>query len=443
MTIPTRRSPIRRYLVWTVTVLIALTAGLIWLTFKLFRPTPPRSVIMTIDPEGSFNAKAAKRYRELLARDGIDLKLVPSAGAVESVARLQDPKSGVSIAIIPSGITDEQKSPELVSLGTLFYEPLWAFSRGQVLRGYQNLSGLRISIGPEGSGSHALSSEFLAKVGIINQETATLLSFSAEESASKLQSGEIDVAILLEAWETPVVHKLLTAKDINVDSVPRADAFVALYPFLHKLAVPTGVADMKENRPPNNVVLLATKASLVVRQDLHPAIQYRLLEAASHVHSGAGLFHLAGQFPAAETTDLPLSTYARQFYKTGPPFLQRHLPFWLAVLVQQLLVLLVPVLGVLYPLLRFSPAMYGWLQQRRIYKLYAELMVLEEDMASSPLNHMQSYIEGLDRLDDRASRLSLPLPFQPLRYALRSHISVIRQRAEKAAAQVQEKHQDV
>ena len=140
MTIPNRRNPIRPYLVLTATVLIALTAGLIWLTFRLLRPTPPRSVIMAIDPEGSFNAKAAKRYRELLARDGIDLKLAPSAGAVESVARLQDPKSGVSIAIIPSGITDEQKSPGLVSLGPVFYEPLWGFSHGQVLRGYQNLS---------------------------------------------------------------------------------------------------------------------------------------------------------------------------------------------------------------------------------------------------------------------------------------------------------------
>src|SRR5215472_3536129 len=428
MTIPNRKNPIRPYLVWTATVLIALTAGLIWLTFRLFRPTPPHSVIMAIDPEGSFNAKAAKRYRELLARDGIDLKLVPSAGAVESVARLQDPRSGVRIAIIPSGITDEQKSPELVSLGTLFYEPLWSFSHGQVLRGYQNLSGLRISIGPEGSGSHALSIEFLAKVGIINQESATLLSFPEEEIAAKLQNEEIDMAILLEAWETPVVHKLLTAKDINVDSVPRADAFVALYPFLHKLVLPTGVADMKANRPPNDVVLLATKASLVVRQDLHPAIQYRLLEAASQVHSGAGLFHLEGQFPAAETIDLPLSTHARQFYKTGPPFLQRRLPFWLAVLVQQLLVLLIPIVGVAYPIVQFSPRLYSWIQQRRIYLLYSELTRIEAEMAAAlPQSDGKGLIERLDQLEERANRLSLPHPYLPLLYSLKLHISMVRQ----------------
>jgi TRAP-type uncharacterized transport system substrate-binding protein len=393
---------------------------------------------MAIDPEGSFNAIAAKRYSELLRRDGIDLKLVPTAGAVESVARLQDPRSGVSIAIIPSGVTDEQKSPDLISLGTLYYEPLWGFSRGRAVRRHEDLAGLRISIGPEGSGSHLLATEFLARVGIINRTSATLLSLSAEDSAAKLQSGEVDAAILLDAWETPVVHQLLTAKDVSLDGVPRADAFVALYPFLHKLTLPAGVADMKENRPPNDVVLLATKASLVVRRDLHPAIQYRLLEAASRAHSAAGLFHAAGQFPAPEVIDLPLGTHAREFYKTGPPFLQRHLPFWLAVLAQQLLVLLIPVLGVVYPLLRFSPAIYSWLQHRRVYRLYSELMVLEGEMASSPAHHTDKYMERLNQLEERASRLSLPMAFQPLLYALRLHVGVVRQRIEKLPGQVQE-----
>jgi TRAP-type uncharacterized transport system substrate-binding protein len=434
---PNRRNPTRRYLVAS-SITIVVFAALTWLTFAVFRPTPPRSVTMAIDPEGSFSAEVAKRYRDLLARDGVELKLVQSRGAIESVAWLQDPKSAVSIAIIPSGITNEQKSPELISLGTLFCEPLWGFSRGRLLRSHEDLGGLRISIGPEGSGSQALAEEFLARVGIIDQKSTTLLSLPARESAAKLQSGDIDAAILLDAWETPIVHELLTAKDVQVDSVPRADAFVALYPFLHKLTLPAGVADMKGNRPPNDVVLLATKASLVVRHNLHPAIQYLLLEAASRVHSSPGLFHAAGQFPAAETIDLPLGSHARQFYKTGPPFLQRHLPFWLAVLAQQLLVLLIPVVGIVYPLLRFSPAVYSWLQHRRIYKLYSELLVLEDEIASSSFNRVKNYFHGLDQLEDRASRLSLPMSFQPLVYTLRVHIGIVRQRAEKQAEQVHE-----
>ena len=427
---PNRRNPTRQYIV-VLSIAVVVFATLSWLMFAVLRPTPPRSVTMAIDPEGSFSAEVAKRYHDLLARDGIELKLVQSKGAVESVAWLQDPSSAVSVAIIPSGITNEQKSPELISLGTLFYEPLWIFSRGRPLRSHKDFGGLRISIGPEGSGSHALAEEFLARTGIIDQKSATLLSLPARESATNLQSGDIDTAILLDAWETPIVHELLTAKDVRVDSVTRADAFVALYPFLHKLTLPAGVADMKESRPPNDVVLLATTASLVVRQNLHPAIQYLLLEAASEVHSSPGLFHAAGQFPAAETIDLPLGSHARQFYKTGSPFLQRHLPFWLAVLARQLLVLLIPVVGVAYPLLRFSPAIYSWVQHRRIYKLYSELMVLEDEIVSARSNPMENQMNRLDQLEDRASRLSLPMSFQPLVYALRLHIGIVRQKAEK------------
>ena len=439
---PGRKSPTRRYLLVSSAAVAIVTGVLIWLMFTVFSPTPPRSVSMALDPEGSFSAEVAKRYRELLERDGIKLNLVPSKGAVESVALLQDAKSGVSIAIVPSGITNEQKSPELISLGTLFYEPLWGFSRGRAIRSHADLGGLRISIGPKGSASHALAEEFLSRVGIIDQKSATLLSFSAQESAAQLKNGQIDAVVLLDAWEAPIVHELLNAKDVNLDGVPRADAFVALYPFLNKLSLPAGVGDMKENRPPNDVVLLATKASLVVRRDLHPAIQYRLLEAALRTHQVSGLFHAASQFPAAEAIDLPLGTHARQFYKTGPPFLQRHLPFWLAVLAQQLMVLLIPVVGLLYPLLRFSPSMYSWLQNHRIYKLYSELMTLEADISSSTSNASKDYVERLDQLEDRASRLSLPMSFQPLVYALRLHIGVVRQRTEKQTGQAQSMHQE-
>jgi TRAP-type uncharacterized transport system substrate-binding protein len=428
MAIPARRNTIRRYLALTSITLITLTAGLTWLIFALFSPTPPRSVTMAIDPVGSYSAGVAKHYRELLEKDGIELKLVPSTGAVQSLSLLQNSKSGVSIAIIPGGIANEQKSPELTSLGTLFYEPFWCFSKNRVIRTYEDLAGLNISIGPEGSGAHALSEELLARLGILDDKSGKLFSWSTEKSAGALVNDEIDAAILLDASEAMVVHELLAAKGVNVNSVSRADAFVALYPFLTKLTLPTGVVDMKNNRPPNDVILLATEANLVVRSDLHPAIQYRLLEAASHLHSRAGLFQTSGRFPAAEANDLPLSTYARQFYKTGPPFLQRHLPFWLAVLVQQLLVLLIPIAGVAYPLLQLSPRLYNWLQQRRIYLLYSELTRIEGEMAcESPQSDVKGLIERLNGLEERANSLPLPQPYLPLLYALKLHISMVRQ----------------
>ena len=420
-----RNSPLmlRRSLVVASIVAVILTATAIWLGFVLLHPTPPRTIAMATDPEGSLSAGLAEQYRELLARDGIDLRLVPSVGAVETVAHLRDPKSGISVGIIPGGITNRQDSPGLVSLGTLFYEPLWLFYHGpRRAEKHENLRDRRVSIGPEGSGARALSLELLARIGIIDQRN-TLLSLAPQAAAEKLLHGEIDVVIMLGAWESPLVRQLLVAKDVHLANVTRADAYVALYPYLSKLVLPAGVGDMAENRPPTDVTLLAPKASLVVRRDLHPAIQYRLLEAAAQIHSGAALFRKAGEFPAPESIDLPLSDHARQFYKTGPPFLQRHLPFWLAVLVQQLLVVLIPVLGLLYPVLRFAPQVYDWVVQRRVFALYGELKLLEDALAArAAQDDITDLVARLGELEERASR------FRPPLYTLRLHLSLVRQR---------------
>jgi len=413
---------------------VALIVVAAWVVLALLRPMPQRSIVMDIYPEGSLNADLVKRYREALAHDGIELKLEPSAGAVESVARLRDPTSATSIALIPGGITTAQESPGLVSLGTLFYQPLWIFSRGHLQR-HEKLRGLRISIGPEGSSSRALSLKLLGHAGIIDPQSATLLPFTPSESAEKLIHGEIDVAVFLDAWESSAVQQLLNAKDVKLESIRRADAFVALYPFLNKLVLPAGLVDMAQPRPPEDVLLIAPKSSLVVRNDLHPAIQYLLLEAAVEIHSTPGMFQTTGQFPAPESIEIPLSPYAREFYKTGAPFLQRHLPFWLAVFLEQPLVWIIPLVAILFPFFRLAPAIYDWVERRRVYKLYSELKRVEDDLFfPAPSRQQKDLIERLDRLKDRATRLSVPTPFKPLVYSLRLHIDMVRQEAQKSIA---------
>jgi len=426
----------RRYVLVSVIIALALTAAAMWLAFSLFNPTPPRTVSMAVN-QGGTSEPIAKRYRDILARDRIELRLVPSRGAVESVARMREPKSGIDVAIIPSGITNQSQSPQLVSLGTVGYQALWLFYRSGDLarkdRARETFAGKRVSIGPEGSADHALSLEFFASVGVVNQRETNLLALAPQDAVEKLLHGDIDAAVLLDSFESPSVRQLLSAEGIVLANIVRADAFVALYPYLSKVVLPAGVGDMVNNRPPTDVNLVAPKASLIVRRDLHPAIQYLLLQAATEIHSGPGVFRRAGQFPAPESLDLPLSDEAAQFYKTGRPFLQRHLPFWLAVLAQQLLVVLIPVLAVLYPMLKFIPAAYGWAMRRRVYRLYRELKLIE-DQAGSPSTRTSSasdLIARLEQLDDRTSHYRVPVAFRPLLYALRLHIALVRQRLER------------
>jgi hypothetical protein len=173
------------------------------------------------------------------------------------------------------------------------------------------------------------------------------------------------------------------------------------------LVLPEGVVDLSANRPPADVPLIASKASLVVRDDLHPALQYLLLHAALEAHAGPGIFQRAGEFPAPEVIDLPLSEEARHMYKSGPSILQRTLPFWLAELVQRLLIILLPVAGILYPLWSLLPKAYRWQMQRRIYRLYGELRLLENDLADcTDPDERARLLARIEDLDRRVLRLT-------------------------------------
>src|SRR5262249_7784717 len=185
--------------------------------------------------------------------------------------------------------------------------------------------------------------------------------------------------------------------------------------------------DLAANRPPTDTVLLAPKASLAVRSDLHSAIQYLLLNAAVEIHSPAGIFQKAGQFPAAESVDLPLSEEAQRFYKSGRPVLQAHLPFWMAALVERFLVVFVPALVLLYPAVKLLPMAYDWLMQSKILRLYDEMRSIERDLASG---HESGDLLGarLDRLYRSASELQLPAKYASMQYTLRGHLDLVRAR---------------
>jgi TRAP transporter TAXI family solute receptor len=420
-----------RFIIPVFSALAIIVAGL-WAVIVALRPLPPGTVTMVTGPEGDSYYEFGKHYRELLAHHGIKLQLLTTAGDLENLARLRDPRSRVEVGFLQSGITNETESPDLESLGAVFYAPLWFFHRGAIQgKTSDALRGRKISIGPEGSGTRALALELLARNGI-DQKFAQLLSFTPREAAEKLLQGEIDAALMVASWESPVVKQLLSDKNIGLVSLPRTDAYVALYPFLNKLKVPAGVGDLAKNLPPADVILFAPKASLVVRKGLHPAVQYLLLDAAAQIHSGPGIFQKSGQFPAAESIDLPLSDEARQFYKTGRPFLQRHLPFWLAVMIDRLLILLIPLFGVIYPLFRLMPALYSWEMQLRIFRLYRELRTLEKDLDTrSTEQGIGGLSEWLGRIEEKANRLQVPLFYSNQLYTLRMHITLVRERLMK------------
>jgi TRAP-type uncharacterized transport system substrate-binding protein len=421
-----------RRLAGALVALAVIGAG-VWMALTVGNPFPPHTLMMATGPEGSAYYELGARYREVLRRAGIDLRVVRTEGGVENLARLRDPASGVKVAFLESGLTSQEESPDLVSLGTVSLEPLWSFFRGQTqgAGARTKLLGKRISIEPEGSATRVLARRLLELNGVA-ETSVELLGLPPEQSAEALLRGEIDGAVMLTSWRSPVVRRLLVADGVVLESYPRADAYVALFPSLYKVVLPTGVADLARNIPPRDVTLLAVESSLVVRKGLHPALQYLLLEAASEIQGGPDIFHKAGRFPAAEAVNLPLSAQAREFYQSGLPFVYRVLPLWLAGLMERLLILLIPLFVVVFPAVRFLPGIYRYLIERRIYNLYGQLMVLETELnqaSAGPAPHQLA--AALEDLARRANRLSVPVRYSQQLFVLKSHIALTKEAVEK------------
>jgi TRAP-type uncharacterized transport system substrate-binding protein len=357
------------------------------------------------------------------------LRLVPTAGDAENLARLADPRSGVSAALVISGLPGVEGVRGVASLGTVAYEPLWLFQAAAVPPlSTTGFAGKQISLDQEGSGTLALVQRIFRSTGL-SVDGAAVVRLPPAEAADRLLRGELDVVAMLADWDSPTVRRLAASPRVAVFSFQRADALVALNPDLRSLTLPAGVGDFAAGRPAADVTLVAPKASLLVREDLHDALQFLLLDAASKIHARPGIFHLVGSFPAAEAIDFPLSDEATRFYKSGRPFFQRHLPFWAAVLVERLLFVLLPLLAVLVPVASGLGRLYSVLMQQRILALYGGLRIVEKALEKEgPAADRAALAHQLDQLERKADRLRVPVQFVQTLYTLKVHIRLVRDR---------------
>jgi len=429
------------FIIWLP--LLALVIGAFWLTYHFLQPAPPDHLnIATGAADGAYYQNALK-YRAILARDGVRLDVRTSGGSVENLKLLKDSASNTDVAFVQGGLgplssgtpqgADETK---LHSLGNLAYEAVWVFVRGKKEPTRLNeLRDARLAIGAPGSGTRKVALDLLAAHGIV-PDSPRLSPLSGSAAIDALKAGRLDAIFLLSAPDAPVVRELAAAPDVHVMSFANAAAIAKRFPYLTAVTLTQGVFDLKADLPTHDVQLVATKANLVVREDLHPALAYLLLEAATEVHGGSGLFHKAGEFPSAIGTDFPLADQAQSYYKNGRPFLQRYLPFWLANLVQRMLLFLVPIIGVLIPVMKFLPSMINWRRQQRINRWYGELKFLEHDLDAHEIRReeLARHLARLDEIEEAARYMRMPLDFSDRVYTLRQHVAFVRERLDNLTA---------
>jgi len=405
--------------------LVVLLALAVWGMTHYVEPAPPRIVVMSTGPlDGAYHA-FAQRYKTLLAEYGVTLELRSSAGAVENIERLKARKDGVSLALVQGGIANAENAPGLVTLGSLFYEPSWLFYRSGLKVDLGNqLRGKRIAIGASGSGTRAVGLHIMRQTGVAEPPTV-LTDLGGLAAANALEAGEVDAVFYVAALDAPGVQRLLAAPGVRLLSARRAETFVRRMPFLHKLTLPEGAADLARNIPPTEITMLAVTANLVAVEDIHPVIVDLLLEAAKKVHGGAGLFQHVGEFPAPRDLDLPLSPDAERFYKGSPSILRRYLPYWMVVWINRFIVIAIPLLIIAIPVFRNIPALYRWRMRRNIYRWYGELRLIENAVRRHE-GDSAAHTARLDRLEERLDNLWVPHAYSADLYNMIAHIQLVR-----------------
>jgi len=216
--------------------------------------------------------------------------------------------------------------------------------------------------------------------------------------------------------------------------MPRAEAYAFLYHYLYLLRVPEGAIDLEANIPSRDLTLVAPTTQLVARSDLHPALVNLLMQAAAEVHKSGTEFERQGQFPSPKYLDFELSEEAQRFYKTGPPFLQRYLPFWVANFITRMKIMLVPLIVIFFPLFKVIPPIYRWRMRSRIYRWYSELESVDPDIHREEVaESLQELLIKLDGIEEKVTNLAVPLGYSEGLYDLRVHIEMLRNKLWQAA----------
>ena len=417
-----------------VSVLMGLIAALftgIWFIL----PQPPQTLtIATGFPDGLYS-QFANHLKTELAKEKITLQIRNTGGSVDNLALINDPNSGIDLAIVQSGVGDPVKYPELLSLAGIFYEPLWVWYRqpaftkeGGALTQLSQLQGKRISIGNDGSGTQILSNAIL-KLNEINADLVKLEKLKPDEAIEKLQKGELDVTFIVAAGEAPILKKFYQIPGIRLMNFDQAEAYTRVLPYLDRIDIPRGIISIAHDQPKQDIRTIASTATLVARNDINPATVSLLLGTSYDILRNYSRLQKPGQFPSSKGLDFPMDMDAEIFLRDGPSFFYRHLPFWGAVWVERFIKILIPLLIVLIPVFTYLPAIFNLSLKVKLSRLYKILKNIEK-RSNSPDNYLLLHTELLN-LEKRIQQIKVSAMQSKEVYDLKAHVALVRHQLEK------------
>ena len=397
-------------------------------SYRLIDPLPPRHFAIAVGTVGSVYDNFARRYAQILARDGVTLEVRNSAGARQSFELLRDATSGVQAALSTFDFTQPGDANTLSSLGGVFDAVMFVFYRNaEPISKFAQFRGKRLAIGMPETGLRSLILQVLRSTDALD-ETTYLVDLDYSEAVDALIAGKIDVAIFPSPLDGILLQRALGAPGIELMNVTQSEAIAKRIPGLKHVVFWRGLSSLSRDIPNSNIDLLASRNRLLVRKDLHPALQYLLLKAMREVHSGPGPFHRLGEFPAEQPNDLPLSSTAETFYRSGSTFWQRNTSFWVSSLLDRIMLFVIPVVAVLIPIIGFAPRCYRWLNVRRIDRLHRALGNLQRELGqSADKSRSADYQARIAEIESSARLLKVARPFETNLHILRLHLRMVQE----------------
>ncbi|WP_431482627.1 TAXI family TRAP transporter solute-binding subunit [Pseudomonas solani] len=423
---------------WTVPVVAALVGAV----FYFVAPPPPMHATLATGGANGGYALFGEKLKEELARQGFTLELVPSAGSLDNLGKLQ--RGEVQMALVQSGqelTLEPRERKRLHGLGVMYQEPLWLFKRKDVdIDSMGNLLQLRVAIGTPNSGTRAIASALLQANQIgPEQYPQNWQEFSGTRGADALIAGELDAAFFVGPAENAVVQRLATRSELDLVSLRRSAAYRARLPYLTKLDVGEGLLNLASNSPSRDILTLGPVATLVANDEFHPSLTPLILEAAREVMKNGSLLDPAGRYPAAQPMTLSTLDEAAYYYKNGLPILQRYLPFRIASLADRYIILLIPLLVVMFPLFKAVGPVYRWRIRARIYRWYKYLREIDRKLDAGTLREeLDGEIGKLEELEDQLAKVDVPLSYSNELYELHVHLRYVIERLQALKARSRE-----
>jgi TRAP-type uncharacterized transport system substrate-binding protein len=416
------------------TFFLAIIGLLIYL-----KPFPNRDIYFLSGYPNSDWSVMAKSTADILHKNGLNISVLNTEGAVENVIRLDNENDDANAGFTYGLALHENELRGIYSLGSVGYEPVWIlYNKNKIgeIQSLESLSKYRVGLGPMQSGSYRIAKKIFEVMNIAVDGNPHFVTNSMAVNQAKLKSGEIDALILVSTNLDPITQDLLTTPNIAIFDFKNASAFARQNNAFVTLPLPADSLNVLKNLPPKDLTLLATTTSLVVKRSMHPDLQLAILMAAKDANriSPNLFFAKRNEFPTYRDPSIPISPVAEHFYDYGPPHAMRYLPYWLAGFVDRFWVLLLTILALFYPFIKLNIHFRKFRFSLREIPHYKELLEMEQRLQREQItaSEKEAMLKRLDEINTQAIRGGVPISEEAAYFSFLNAVNLLRIKLQKA-----------